>query len=296
MNTNDNKVLADAELLQDYQAYADQILIYSETLASNDPLRQYLALVTEEPALTDKETEILWSSGLPQVEIHLLDSTLRYAVAGALRYRHYGTSMLDLIMRGNDALLKAMKSYRPGTDAPFTIYAIQKIEDALLQETASTRRRAAAKIPADRREEIRKRLAEFRKKELLLLSTAAAKIGPVRIGEVVLVNVSKEYEPMFFSGIGNFWKQRVDTFPPIVIEALVEHYDSGNSLQWSSGEVILIPDADLFGDTLHQQKWLTDVIRANLDKKGFVLTGTEAFSALPILQKSLKDYIRMVEL
>lgn len=100
-----------------------------ETLPSfvDDPLRAYLAEVSQFPLLSEEEeleyAKKYHESGDVEAARKLVTSHLRLVARIAMEYRRATQNILDLIQEGNVGLMKAVKKYDPAKGARFSYYA-----------------------------------------------------------------------------------------------------------------------------------------------------------------------------
>ncbi|MHB8214526.1 MAG: sigma factor [Candidatus Sulfotelmatobacter sp.] len=104
---------------------------------ANDPLTWYLReLVAIKPLTEKEETELLQHvrSEDKQAEFasrRLIESKLALVVQIAERHSSVGIDMLDLIEKGNQGLLSALRNFRENSGKSFTTYATGQIEAAI---------------------------------------------------------------------------------------------------------------------------------------------------------------------
>lgn len=106
-------------------------------LSDDDPLKFYLReLATVQPLTSDEATGLLKqirSGGdrIEHAERRLIEANLSLVVAIAERFLSHGYPMLDLIQKGNEGLLLALKSFTGESSDKFSAYAASCIESAL---------------------------------------------------------------------------------------------------------------------------------------------------------------------
>lgn len=101
-----------------------------------DPAREYLARIGQLKLLTEAQEQTLAeqaAGGDDTAREQLLEHSYLRAAAIAREYLHRGMCSLDLIQEGNEALVKALRSYDPGSIYPFGAYANWKIRRAMSQ-------------------------------------------------------------------------------------------------------------------------------------------------------------------
>jgi RNA polymerase primary sigma factor len=113
-------------------------------LSDDDPLKSYLReLATVQPLTSDEGSELLkqmrlGSGRAEYAEKRLIEANLSLVVAIAERFRSSGCPMLDLIQKGNGALLLALKSFSGEPGDNFSPYAASFIESALSKAVAGS--------------------------------------------------------------------------------------------------------------------------------------------------------------
>ena len=105
-------------------------------LDNNDPLKVYLReLGSVQPLTKDEETDLLqqWRRQDEQAESagkRLIKAKLSLVVSIAERHSCTGVHMLDLIEKGNEGLLLALKTFPGGSSDAFATHAAASIEYA----------------------------------------------------------------------------------------------------------------------------------------------------------------------
>jgi RNA polymerase sigma-32 factor len=93
-------------------------------------------MAAKHPVLTREEELVLtrrWrDSGDPKSADRLVRSHLRYVVAIALKYRHYGVATDELIAEGNAGVVQALRKFEPETGNRFLTYASHWIRAYIL--------------------------------------------------------------------------------------------------------------------------------------------------------------------
>lgn len=107
------------------------------TTIENTTLSRYLNRVNAFPRLSRAEESRLWrqwheASDEPARD-ELVQSNLRFAAAIALKYRHYGLPMFELIAEGNYGLLCALSKFEPERGSRFITYAAYWIRAYILE-------------------------------------------------------------------------------------------------------------------------------------------------------------------
>jgi RNA polymerase primary sigma factor len=91
-----------------------------------DPLAEYLREVEGYPLLTEEQERRLAEAcraGDSDAREQLIRANLRLVVSIARRYSDRGTSLLDLIQKGNVGLMKATEGFDPSKGFKFSTYA-----------------------------------------------------------------------------------------------------------------------------------------------------------------------------
>ena len=117
-----------------------------ESVFLDDPLGLYLAELHKLPPLT-REEEISCihhvRAGDEQAESagqRLTEANLLLVVSIAERYRNDRTHILDLIQKGNDGLLRALRTLSDSREDSFPAHAAAHIERAIVEAVAASRR------------------------------------------------------------------------------------------------------------------------------------------------------------
>jgi RNA polymerase sigma-32 factor len=97
---------------------------------------RYMAAVQKAPKLSREEETALWRRWQKDLDEHardtLISANLRYVVAIALRYRHYGLPVADLIAEGNLGIMRALAKFEPERGNRFVTYAAYWIRALIL--------------------------------------------------------------------------------------------------------------------------------------------------------------------
>ena len=114
------------------------------SLDANDPLKFYLhELGTIRPLTRDEETDLL-QHVRTQDELaesagrRLIEGNLSLVVSIAERHFSAGIHMLDLIEKGNEGLLLALKTFTGSSSDSFSAHAATCIEDSVLRAIAES--------------------------------------------------------------------------------------------------------------------------------------------------------------
>jgi DNA-directed RNA polymerase sigma subunit (sigma70/sigma32) len=106
-------------------------------LDNDDSLRFYLSeLATIRPLTRDEETELLrhvrtQDEQAESAARRMIEANLSLVVSIAERYSSAGVRMLDLIEKGNESLLLALKTFAGSPSDSFSAHAATCIEDAV---------------------------------------------------------------------------------------------------------------------------------------------------------------------
>ena len=112
---------------------------------ADDPVQVYLREIGTIPPLTiDEETElshhVLAHNDQAESAGHrLVEANLLVVVTIARRHRSAGIHVLDLIQKGNDGLLFALKTFADAPQKTFSVYASQCIEQAISKAITESR-------------------------------------------------------------------------------------------------------------------------------------------------------------
>ena len=114
--------------------------------ASSEAIAMYLLEVANvEPLSKEAEKELLlqlkhsgaWNEQQENAARRLIESQLSFVVRIADKYSSSGTPMIDLIQEGNVGLMNAIKTFAQTPVGAFGAYAAQRIEESILDFTAS---------------------------------------------------------------------------------------------------------------------------------------------------------------
>jgi DNA-directed RNA polymerase sigma subunit (sigma70/sigma32) len=103
----------------------------------SDPLSFYLReLATIQPLTEEEETRLLQQSRSEDEHAELasrrlIETKLSLVVSIAERYTSGGTNVLDLVQKGNEGLLVALRTFHDRSGSSFTTHATNCIEDAI---------------------------------------------------------------------------------------------------------------------------------------------------------------------
>lgn len=105
------------------------------SISSDSGLQKYLCEINNIPSLSQEEEFMLAKHYLEQQDIEaahkLVTSHLKLVAKIAMRYRHYGLPVTDLISEGNIGLMKAVKKYDPDLGYRLSTYAMWWIKAAV---------------------------------------------------------------------------------------------------------------------------------------------------------------------
>lgn len=97
--------------------------------------RQLVAAAKSAPFLArdeEKDLAIRWKTQRDEDALHqLTQAHMRLVIAVAMRFRHYGLPIADLIQEGHVGLLEAAARFDPGRDVRFSTYATWWIRAAI---------------------------------------------------------------------------------------------------------------------------------------------------------------------
>jgi RNA polymerase primary sigma factor len=108
----------------------------------DEPLTVYLREVGNvQPMSKEEETALLGElqAGGERAEAagtRLVEAHLRLVVSIAEQYREARVQILELVQRGNEGLLEAVKTIAPDSGEPFSDYAARCIEQAIAKYLA----------------------------------------------------------------------------------------------------------------------------------------------------------------
>jgi RNA polymerase sigma-32 factor len=106
-------------------------------MSASTDLTRYVSIAAQHPVLTREEELVLtrrWrESGDQKSADCLVRSHLRYVVAMALKYRHYGVATDELIAEGNAGVVQALRRFEPDSGNRFLTYATYWIRAYVLQ-------------------------------------------------------------------------------------------------------------------------------------------------------------------
>jgi DNA-directed RNA polymerase sigma subunit (sigma70/sigma32) len=111
----------------------------------NDPLSWYLhELNSIQPLTEEEETEQLQlARGQDEraelASRRLIESKLSLVVAIAERYRSSGIDVLNMVEKGNEGLILALRTFPENSGESFTIHATSCIEDAISKAIAESK-------------------------------------------------------------------------------------------------------------------------------------------------------------
>ena len=115
------------------------------SLDPNDPLTWYLRELSSIQPLTEEEEADLLQHTRGHDERaelasrRLIESKLPLVVAIAERYSSPGIDVLDIVEKGNEGLIFALRTFYESLGKSFTIHATNCIEDAISKATAQSR-------------------------------------------------------------------------------------------------------------------------------------------------------------
>jgi len=108
----------------------------------NDPLSWYLRELSSIQPLPEEEKDDLLQLARGQDERaesasrRLIESKLSLVVSIAERYSSSGIDVLNIVEKGNEGLILAVRTFRESSGKSFTIHATSCIEDAISKAVA----------------------------------------------------------------------------------------------------------------------------------------------------------------
>jgi RNA polymerase primary sigma factor len=114
-----------------------------EALSPDDPLQVYLAELHKIPPLARDEeivcvAHVRAEDEMPESsKIRLCEANLLLVVSIAQRYRNDRVRILDLIQRGNDGLMQAVRTVSDSVHDSFSAHAAGYIERAIAEAATS---------------------------------------------------------------------------------------------------------------------------------------------------------------
>lgn len=98
-------------------------------------IENYLREIAHVPALTDEEVRQLVQDRAALLQ-RVAQAHLSLVVPIAQEYAGQGRSLVDLVLKGNVALLHAIETFDTTTQEPFKAYAEKTIRAAIAQDQA----------------------------------------------------------------------------------------------------------------------------------------------------------------
>ncbi len=114
-----------------------ELIVSSQSLATEDPLKLYIKEISKYKLLSkDEEKELvnlLVETGDIEVAKKLVYANLRLVVKIAMEYKSAYKNIMDLIQEGNIGLMKAVSKYNPEKGAKLSYYASWWIKSYILK-------------------------------------------------------------------------------------------------------------------------------------------------------------------
>ena len=120
--------------MKEYRRPSDTDIVSDEEI--REQLKLYKREVEALPVISEEESDELLDrmrNGDEEARAPLIESKLRLVLTIAEKYRNRGQSILDLIMAGNDGLIKAIDEYQGSGDG-LDKYAEHRIRCAILRD------------------------------------------------------------------------------------------------------------------------------------------------------------------
>ncbi len=111
----------------------------------NEPLSWYLRELSYIQPLTEEEENAQLQLARGQDERaelasrRLIESKLALVVAIAGRYSSSGVDVLNIVEKGNEGLILALRTFREGSGKSFTVHVTSCIEDAISKAIAESK-------------------------------------------------------------------------------------------------------------------------------------------------------------
>lgn len=110
---------------------------------SSENFNRYLKDLTKIPIATDDDN-VRWCLQAQQGDIEarnkLMEGNLRFVITCAKHFQGQGLDLEDLVSEGNFGLIKAINSYSPTKGVKFISYAVNWIEQSILEALSHTTR------------------------------------------------------------------------------------------------------------------------------------------------------------
>lgn len=124
---------------------------------SNEAFNTYLKELLKLPVATDEENVALCikaQNGDVEARNKLVEGNLRFVITCAKHFQGQGLELCDLVAEGNFGLFRAIDSYDPTRGVKFISYAVNWIEQAILEALSYTSR--TIRIPVSHLNECRR--------------------------------------------------------------------------------------------------------------------------------------------
>lgn len=134
VNFDEDKNLSPYELLDDEDKKDTEPVVFvkpeteSNSLATTDPMAQYIREVQKYPLLTKEqeyELAVLYrDTGDKEAAEKLVTANLRFVIKVAAEYAKYGSKLIDVVQEGNVGLMHAVKEFNPYKGVRLITYAV----------------------------------------------------------------------------------------------------------------------------------------------------------------------------
>ena len=155
----DDEGITDEEIINYPDDFEMNMVLNSEGISIDDPVRMYLKEIGKVPLLSTKEELDLaerMDKGDQEAQRELAEANLRLVVSIAKRYVGRGMLFLDLIQEGNLGLIKAVEKFDYKKGYKFSTYATWWIRQSITRAIADQAR--TIRIPVHMVETINKLL------------------------------------------------------------------------------------------------------------------------------------------
>lgn len=119
-------------------------IVKNITNRDEESFNLYLKDVAKIPLLTPEEESELWekivTDGDSEAKDKIVTSNLRFVISCAKYFQGQGLSLGDLVAEGNYGLLKAVNRFDPTKGVKFISYAVNWIEQAMIEALSCTSR------------------------------------------------------------------------------------------------------------------------------------------------------------
>ena len=116
----------------------------SITNREDESFNLYLKDVAKIPLITPEEEAGLWKRVIEdndlQAKHRLIEGNMRFVITCAKHFQGQGLSLGDLVAEGNIGLIKAVDKYNPNKGVKFISYAVNWIEQSIIDALSCTSR------------------------------------------------------------------------------------------------------------------------------------------------------------